>query len=139
MDSSFWKKIGIGFVVLAILGAGIYLLQNKVFFKKTQVNYKASPYPSIKLPPKPPENLRVAVEKIEVYLEPNGKKVGYFVPGQQFWLTGETKDGFIKVKPKGAARATAAHFPAKATAPRRSRSCQPPGTTTWGGQVIQPA
>ena len=101
MDLSFGKKIFIGFLSLIILIIAVYLLQKKIFFPKPQVDYQASPYSSVKLPPKPPENLRVAVEKIEVYLEPSGKRVGYFVPGQQFWLTGETKDGFIKVKPEG--------------------------------------
>jgi len=118
LDNLNLASLFIGPVSLIILIIAVYLLQKKIFFPKPQVNYQASPYPSIKLPPKPPENLRVAVEKIEVYLQPNGKRAGYFVPGQRFWLTRGAKDGFIKVKPKGAARATAVHFPAKATAPR---------------------
>lgn len=40
---------------------------------------------------------RVVKGNTDVFLEPGNKKVGYFVPGQEFTLTGEKKDGFIRV------------------------------------------
>ncbi|MDO8551783.1 MAG: hypothetical protein Q7S03_03855 [bacterium] len=33
----------------------------------------------------------------DVYLEPGNKKVGYFIPGQKFVLTGSKQDSYIQV------------------------------------------
>jgi len=39
----------------------------------------------------------VATERIEVFLSPGERKVGYFVPGQKFTPTGEQEGDWIEV------------------------------------------
>lgn len=39
----------------------------------------------------------VAAERIELFLSPGAENVGYFVPGQTFFLSGEKKGGFVQV------------------------------------------
>jgi len=46
--------------------------------------------------PQPPVEM-VATGNVDIYLSPEGQKVGYFVPGQRFTPTGVEKDGWIQV------------------------------------------
>lgn len=47
--------------------------------------------------PQPPVEM-VATGNVDIYLSPDGQKVGYFVPGQRFTPTGAEQDGWIQVR-----------------------------------------
>lgn len=49
--------------------------------------------------PKPVE--MVATGNVDIYLSPDGQKVGYFIPGQRFTPTGKEQNGWIQVVTNG--------------------------------------
>lgn len=50
--------------------------------------------------PQPPVEM-VATGNVDIYLSPDGQKVGYFVPGQRFTPTGKEQNGWIQVVTDG--------------------------------------
>lgn len=50
--------------------------------------------------PQPPVEM-VATGNVDIYLSPDGQKVGYFVPGQRFTPTGAEQNGWIQVVTNG--------------------------------------
>lgn len=50
--------------------------------------------------PQPPVEM-VATGNVDIYLSPDGQKVGYFIPGQRFTPTGKEQNGWIQVVTNG--------------------------------------
>lgn len=73
------------FVFLILLAEGVYYWRS----------VKKSPTPEVTSQPYSGE--MVATDRIEVFLSPGEKRVGYFVSGQKFTPTGEQEGNWLQV------------------------------------------